>query len=52
MNSRRIELMLATIKNQNKYDYKISQEKEKIIKNIEDYKTKKDQDKKIKKKKN
>ena len=51
MTSRRIELMLATIKNQNEYDYKISQEKEKIIKNIEDYKTKKDQDKKIKKEK-
>ena len=48
MASRRIDLMLEDIKKQNDYDFKIEKEKERIAKNIRQYRDKIKQEKNIK----
>ncbi len=40
MTSRTIDLMIAAIKKQNDYDYKIIEDKERIKRNIKEYKKK------------
>jgi hypothetical protein len=49
MASRTIDLMIASIKRQNDYDYKMEEDKERIKKNIDEYKNKINKEKNIKK---
>lgn len=49
MTSRRIDLMITAIKNQNKYDYKIIEEKNRINENIQKYKNMINKKRKIRK---
>ena len=48
MTSRKIDLMITAIKNQNEYDYKLLKDKERITKNIQIYKSKNNNNKKHK----
>lgn len=48
MTSRTIDLMIAAIKKQNDYDYKIIEDKERIKRNIKEYKKKLNEEKNIK----
>ena len=47
MTSRKIDLMLKAIKDQNEYDYKILEEKERIKQNIKNYKNKRNKNHKL-----
>ena len=49
MTSRKIDLMLTAIKNQNEYDYKLLEDKQRINKNIQKYKNESNKKHKIKK---
>ena len=49
MTSRKIDLMLTAIKNQNEYDYKLMEDKQRINKNIQKYKNESNKKHKIKK---